>query len=221
MSVHRLRYRNDIIPRDLVCPVCKNEIEDASHVLFSSRVKHNYEDCRKDVSWFSTHFFFFLLLLLVISRINVWPLLIFTAADDKGTIREMSCFSTKCCNGETVCNFATDTYNRCKWWTPDELIISLTNRWSERVYGDSLTWRVHVAYWLTDGLKDQLAIHTLIDRRPDRCIPWLISWLIVWIYHLIDRPTDTSRQWVPNEYKLVTDWTSETVTWRTNGLLYV
>ena len=87
--------------------------------------------------------------------------------------------------------------------------------------GDSLTWRVHVAYWLTDGLKDQLAIHTLIDRRPDRCIHWLISWLIMWMYHLIDRPTDTSRQWVPNEYKLVTDWTSETVTWRTNGLLYV
>ena len=115
----------------------------------------------------------------------------------------------------------TDTYNRCEWWTPDELIISLTNRWSERVYGDSLTWRVHVAYWLTDGLKDQLAIHTLIDRRPDRCIHWLISWLIMWMYHLIDRPTDTSRQWVPNEYKLVTDWTSETVTWWTTGLLYV
>ena len=48
--LHRLRYRNDIIPRDLLCPVCKDEIEDESHVLFSCKA---YEDLRKDVSWFN------------------------------------------------------------------------------------------------------------------------------------------------------------------------
>ena len=48
--VHRLRYRNDIIPRDLLCPVCKDEIEGESHVLFSCKA---YEDFRKDVSWFN------------------------------------------------------------------------------------------------------------------------------------------------------------------------
>ena len=47
--VHRLRYKNDIIPRDL-CPVYKDEIEDESHVLFSYKA---YEDFRKDVSWFN------------------------------------------------------------------------------------------------------------------------------------------------------------------------
>ena len=35
--VHRLRYRNDIIPRDLLCPVCKDETEDELHVLFSCK----------------------------------------------------------------------------------------------------------------------------------------------------------------------------------------
>ena len=48
--VHRLRYRNDIIPRDLLCPVCKDEIEDELHILFSCKA---YEDFRKDVSWFN------------------------------------------------------------------------------------------------------------------------------------------------------------------------
>ena len=48
--VHRLRYRNEIIPRDLLCPVCKDEIEDESHVLFSCKT---YKDFRKDVSWFN------------------------------------------------------------------------------------------------------------------------------------------------------------------------
>ena len=48
--VHRLRYRNDIIPRDLLCPECKDEIEDESHVPFSCKT---YEDFRKDVSWFN------------------------------------------------------------------------------------------------------------------------------------------------------------------------
>ena len=48
--VHRLRYRNDIIPRYLLYPVCKDEIEDESHVLFSCKT---YEDFRKDVSSFN------------------------------------------------------------------------------------------------------------------------------------------------------------------------
>ena len=37
IAVHRLRYRNDIIPRDLLCPVCKDEVVDESHVLFSCK----------------------------------------------------------------------------------------------------------------------------------------------------------------------------------------
>ena len=43
--VHRLRFKNDVIPRDLLCPVWKDEIEDESHVLFSCKA---YEDFRKD-----------------------------------------------------------------------------------------------------------------------------------------------------------------------------
>ena len=54
ISVHRLRYRNDIIPRELLCPVCKAEIEDEAHVLFSCKA---YEDFRKRriVVWRVTH----------------------------------------------------------------------------------------------------------------------------------------------------------------------
>ena len=43
--VHRLRFKNDVIPRDLLCPVWKDEIKDESHVLFSCKA---YEDFRKD-----------------------------------------------------------------------------------------------------------------------------------------------------------------------------
>ena len=43
--VHRLRFKNDVIPRDLLCPVWKDEIEDESNVLFSCKA---YEDFRKD-----------------------------------------------------------------------------------------------------------------------------------------------------------------------------
>ena len=54
ISVHRLRYRNDIIPRELLYPVCKAEIEDEAHVLFSCKA---YEDFRKRrvVVWRVTH----------------------------------------------------------------------------------------------------------------------------------------------------------------------
>ena len=34
IAVHKLKYRNYIIPRDLLCPVCKDETEDESYVLF-------------------------------------------------------------------------------------------------------------------------------------------------------------------------------------------
>ena len=59
--VHRLRYRNDIIPRDLLCSVRKDEIEDESHVLFSCKAYEdlliliiiNNNNFRKDVSWFN------------------------------------------------------------------------------------------------------------------------------------------------------------------------
>ena len=52
ISVHRLRYRNDIIPRHVLCPVFKHGIEDETHALFFV-LKHNYEGFRKDVSWFN------------------------------------------------------------------------------------------------------------------------------------------------------------------------
>ena len=34
IAAHKLKYRNDIIPRDLLCPVYKDETEDESYVLF-------------------------------------------------------------------------------------------------------------------------------------------------------------------------------------------
>ena len=37
ISVHRLRYGDGVIPRDLLCPLCMNEIEDETHVLFSCK----------------------------------------------------------------------------------------------------------------------------------------------------------------------------------------
>ena len=49
ISVHRLRYRDGVIPRDLLCPVCKDEIEDETHVLFSCKV---CEEFGRDVQWF-------------------------------------------------------------------------------------------------------------------------------------------------------------------------
>ena len=49
ISVHRLRYRDGVIPRDLLCPVCKDEIEDETHVLFSCKA---YDEFRRDVRWF-------------------------------------------------------------------------------------------------------------------------------------------------------------------------
>ena len=33
--VHKFRYKTNVTPRNLSCPVCKEEIEDESHVLFS------------------------------------------------------------------------------------------------------------------------------------------------------------------------------------------
>ena len=47
--MHRLRYRDGIIPRDLLCPVCKNEIEDETHVLFSCKA---YDAFGRDMRWF-------------------------------------------------------------------------------------------------------------------------------------------------------------------------
>ena len=34
IHVHRMRYQKDVVPRQLLCPFYKNEIEDESHVLF-------------------------------------------------------------------------------------------------------------------------------------------------------------------------------------------
>jgi hypothetical protein len=35
IHVHRMRYKKDVVPKQLLCPVCKNEIEDEAHVLFT------------------------------------------------------------------------------------------------------------------------------------------------------------------------------------------
>ena len=87
--VHKLRYRNDIIPGDLLCPVCKDEIEDESHVLFSCKA---YEDFRKDVSWFNgSH------TAVVVDVSHVM------SADNERSIWEVSrFFCTKFCKGETI-----------------------------------------------------------------------------------------------------------------------
>ena len=45
--VHRMHYRKDIVPSQLLCPVCKNEIEDESHVIFRCNA---YERFRKEVN---------------------------------------------------------------------------------------------------------------------------------------------------------------------------
>ena len=40
-----MRYRKDVAPSQLLCPVCENEIEDESHVLFRCNA---YERFRKE-----------------------------------------------------------------------------------------------------------------------------------------------------------------------------
>ena len=47
IRVHRMRYRKDVVPSQLLCPVCKNEIEDESHVIFRCNA---YERFRKEVN---------------------------------------------------------------------------------------------------------------------------------------------------------------------------
>ena len=47
IRVHRMRYRKDVVPDQLLCPVCKNEIEDESHVIFRCNA---YERFRKEVN---------------------------------------------------------------------------------------------------------------------------------------------------------------------------
>ena len=42
-----MRYKKDVVPRQLLCPLCKNEIEDESHVLFRCSA---YNHFRKDVN---------------------------------------------------------------------------------------------------------------------------------------------------------------------------
>lgn len=44
--VHKLRYKSGILPRNLLCPACKQEVEDEEHVLFSCMV---YEEFRRDL----------------------------------------------------------------------------------------------------------------------------------------------------------------------------
>ena len=47
IRVRRMRYRKDVVPSQLLCPVCKNEIEDESHVIFRCNA---YERFRKEVN---------------------------------------------------------------------------------------------------------------------------------------------------------------------------
>ena len=42
-----MRYRKDVAPSQLLCPVCKNEIEDESRALFRC---NGYEGFRKEVN---------------------------------------------------------------------------------------------------------------------------------------------------------------------------
>ena len=42
-----MRYRKVVVPSQLPCPVCKNEIEDESHVIFRCSA---YERFRKEVN---------------------------------------------------------------------------------------------------------------------------------------------------------------------------
>jgi hypothetical protein len=46
IRAHKLRYRKDVLPRHLVCPLCKSAEEDEKHVLFHCRA---YDDLRRDV----------------------------------------------------------------------------------------------------------------------------------------------------------------------------
>ena len=46
-----MRYRKDVFPSQLLCPVCKNQIEDESHVLFKW---NTYERFRKEVNIIAT-----------------------------------------------------------------------------------------------------------------------------------------------------------------------
>ena len=78
ISVHRLRYRDGVIPRDLLCPVCKDEIEDETHVLFSCKA---YDEFRRDVRWFDG-----LHTAVVTDVSNVM------SADDEMSIRELPRF---------------------------------------------------------------------------------------------------------------------------------
>ena len=47
IHLHRMHYRKDVVPSQLLCPVCKNDIEDESHVLFKCSA---YERFRKEVN---------------------------------------------------------------------------------------------------------------------------------------------------------------------------
>ena len=75
-DISTLRYRDGVIPRDLLCPVCKDEIEDETFVLFSCKA---YDEFRRDVRWFDG-----LHTAAVTDVSNVM------SADDEMSIRELS-----------------------------------------------------------------------------------------------------------------------------------
>ena len=148
--------------------------------MFFFRVKHmriSEKTCRSLMDHTRQRLLMFLTLCQLITR---------------GVFGKCPVFCTKFCKGETTLYLRKLTHeihvNAECWlnWFDAVLFISLTNRWSSRVYGDSLTWRVQVLInsW-TEGLSEQM--HNLTDRYPDCCNYWLISRLSVWMYNQTDR----------------------------------
>jgi len=52
IQVHKLRYKSGILPRHLLCPVCKSEIEDEGHVLFTCSA---YDELRTHFTVFALY----------------------------------------------------------------------------------------------------------------------------------------------------------------------
>ena len=46
--IHKLRYKKDVLPRHLLCPACKHNIEDECHILFECKA---YASLRKSVAF--------------------------------------------------------------------------------------------------------------------------------------------------------------------------
>ena len=54
INTHRLRYRKNISSRHLLCPSCKQEMEDEAHVMLQCKV---YDDLRKGLEILNHYYF--------------------------------------------------------------------------------------------------------------------------------------------------------------------